>query len=68
MDELKEYYDTVFNKNRYMPSFDTLDERQIKVIENSIGFTSWKFNLAWENFKSDLKNSKLYKWVVQKIK
>lgn len=47
--DLEQYYLEVFQQ-KGMPEFSSLTEQQIKVVQNSIGFSLWKFGKAKSNF------------------
>ena len=52
LNQLEKYYTQKF-KSFYDPAFNQLSEHQVKILENSLGFTLWKL----KNTKLNLANS-----------
>ena len=56
LNQLEKYYNGKF-KSFYDPAFNQLSNHQIKILENSLGFTFWKFKNAKQQLANSFKKS-----------
>lgn len=56
LEQLREYYDQQV-KEFFDPAFDQLTNNQIKKLNNSFGFTMWKFAKAKQPITTVIKKS-----------